>query len=209
MIETVDNIIQIILTGFCTFYSIYRAVKTSRREWILLGLFSGAFLLGDIYYILWLNLYSGTSFDSDIPYLCWYTSYFFLILLILNIKEKRPPQWPPIKMFLIPVFTAIMCLIFIVKGDILSNVVTFGLMTILMWNAADELRMLKEENTHLNHLKQLYSLTLAFCLLEYALWITSFFWMGNTIFNPYFWIDTMISVCFVLYVVIFRRGVDA
>ena len=208
MIEQIDNFLQIILAGACTAYSAYRAVASGRREWILLGLFSGAFFFGDLYYTLNLILYEETYADSNIPYLCWYTSFYFMILLILYIKGDKSDKKTPAIMSLIPVFTAGMCAFFILKGDVLSNLISFVLMTLLLWNAADGLQMLRSCTIEQQPVKRIYLVTFLFCFAEYALWTSSCFWMGDTIFNPYFWFDTLISVCFVLYILAFRKAVD-
>ena len=208
MIENTDNIIQIICTGLCTFYSVYRAVFSGRREWVLLGLFSGAFFLGDVYYLLYLNLYADSSFDSNIPYLCWYTSYYFMILLILYIKDTELIKRPPAYMFLIPVFTGGMCLFFISKGDVISNLITFLLMTIMMWHSASGLKLLELKGDQQNPKKWIYIATIFFCILEYALWTASCFWTGDRITNLYFWFDIMISANFILFAAAMRKAVD-
>lgn len=209
MIENTENIIQILLTGICTVYSAYRAVLSGRREWILLGLFSGVFFLGDVYYILYLILYSSTPFESFIPYLCWYTSYYFLILLIMFIKFEKRRWKPSATMFLIPVFTAVMCAFFIYEGgDAFSNLLTLCLMTVLLWNSVEGLKNLASDGDSQNPKGKIYVLTIVFCFLEYAMWTASCFWIGDRITNPYFWFDTMLSVCFILYAAQMRKVVD-
>ncbi len=208
MIESIDNILQIVLTAGCTIYAVFRAVASGKREWILFSLFCGVFFLGDIHYILKLVLYPDTYEDFFTPYICWYTSYLFLLLLLLYLinqkRRKRPPAW----MYLLPVFTAGMCIFFMVKGDEISNLFTFVLMTMVIWNAASGLRILKQSGMMQDPKKWIYILTLVFCLLEYLLWTISFFWIGDKIYNPYFWVDTMISACFVLMTLAVRKAVD-
>ena len=112
-------------------------------------------------------------------------------------------------MYLIPVFTAVMCCFFIYQGgEIVSNLITLCLMTVLLWNSIDGLKgMTCNGKTH-DPKKNIYLLTILFCFLEYALWTASCFWIGDRITNPYFWFDTMISVCFILYAAYMRKVVD-
>ena len=209
MVENIDNIIQIIFTGICTVYSAYKAVLSGRREWILLGLFSGVFFLGDVYFILYLILYADAQFESFIPYMCWYTAYYFLIILILYIKGDNKVKKPASSMYLIPAFTTMMCGFFIYQGGaIVSNLISLCLMTALLWSSADGLRTITCDGDTHDPRKNIYVLTMLFCFLEYALWTASCFWIGDKITNPYFWFDTMISICFIFYAAGMRKAVD-
>ena len=35
---------------------------------------------------------------------------------------------------------------------------------------------------------------LVFCAAEYGDWTTSCYWMGDTLANPYFWFDLLITI---------------
>ena len=50
-------------------------------------------------------------------------------------------------------------------------------------------------------------ITLIFCLLEYALWTVSCFWMGDTMANPYFWFDLLITGCMLLFLPALEKAV--
>lgn len=89
MVEIIDNIIQLIITGTCTVAAMWKAVRTYRREWFLFSLFTGIFFLGDLFWELYIVFYSRTPFYSFIPNLSWCTAYLFLLLMLLHIKEKK------------------------------------------------------------------------------------------------------------------------
>ena len=213
MIEAVDNTIQLIVTVIATAVSLYRAVRLKDRAWSMLGLFSGVYSLGLVYWLLFLLFFRHTPLYSHIPDLCWYSSYLFLLLLIIYIREEssgsdsfylapgegiidvlrrmRPALW------LVPVFTAGMCIFFMTHGDYIGNIVAAVLMTGIIWHAVSGLMSLKGQE---DSKKTFYYTVLVFCFTEYALWISSCFWMGDTIANPYFWFDFLLSLTFLLLV---------
>ena len=93
MIETVVNIIQLIITGVCSGIALFNAVRTEHRAWTLVGLFSGIFFMGDLYWLLFLLFYGETPPYSFIPYMSWYASYLFMLLLLVTVKggiRRRP-----------------------------------------------------------------------------------------------------------------------
>ena len=50
---------------------------------------------------------------------------------------------------------------------------------------------------------------LAFAALEYALWTSSCFWVSDTLTNPYFWFDFLLSLVLLLLLPALRKAVDA
>ena len=86
-------------------------------------------------------------------------------------------------------------------GEILNNIIIAILMTLLITQAVSGLLAKRKER------RMLYIVTLLFCLLEYALWVSSCFWMGETIANVYYWFDLILSVSFVLFLPALRKAV--
>ena len=54
MIEAADNIIQLITTSVATVVALYRAARLKSRAWSMLGLFSGVYSLGLLYWLLFI-----------------------------------------------------------------------------------------------------------------------------------------------------------
>ncbi|MBR6403670.1 MAG: hypothetical protein IKS48_09840 [Eubacterium sp.] len=120
MIESIDNAFQLILTGICTVISIWKAYHFRKKAWILLGLSSGVFFLGCLYWQLYLVFYGKTPQYSYISSLSWYSAYIFLILLVLEIRggEIAFKSLPHHRLlYIIPVFAIGMCIFFSQKGD--------------------------------------------------------------------------------------------
>ena len=100
MIESVENALQLLVTGICAVISAYKAVAFRSRTWALLLLFSGAFFLGDLYWLLFMLFYGETPYYSYIPDLSWYTSYLFLFLLLHHAGVNTKKKWRGIRFWL-------------------------------------------------------------------------------------------------------------
>lgn len=221
MVETVDNIIQFMSTGLVAGISLYRSARTQSRAWTMLGLFSGVYFLGLAYWLLFLLFYQETPEYRNIPDLSWYSAYLFLMLLLIYIREEsRGEDAFPAKpsdeigyiirkinpmLWLIPVFTGGMCIFFMRYGSYLSNIIAAVFMTGLIWHALAGFISCSREGKK-NKNMMFYIVTLLFCMTEYALWISSCIWTGGTLANPYYWIDTALSVVFLLFIPALRKA---
>lgn len=223
MIESIVNAIQLLTTGTCSFIALYSAVRSKERAWIMLGLFSGIFFLGDLYWMLFLIFYQDTPRFYSVSDLSWYASYLFLMLLILYLGEEfhglswlfgrgegslrdRLRQLPTV-LWCVPVFTICMCVFFVQRGDYLSNIVAAVLMTGLIWLALDGFLSLRGRSREQSLQRMLYGVTILFCLTEYALWTSSCFWTGETVANVYYWFDLLLSFTFLLFLPALRKAV--
>ena len=207
MIESIENAVQLVTTGLCSGVAAFRAVRSRRRAWLLLALASGVYFLGDLYWQLFLLFYGATPHYSYIPYLSWYAGYVFLMLLVLELRGPRPAVARRRVLWLIPLFTAAMAVFYIQWGDWIGNITAAVLMSLLLWYTADSLFLW--QRTGERSKRPLAWVILLFCAAEYAAWTSSCFWEGDTLSNPYFWFDTLLSVCFLLFPAALRKAVDA
>lgn len=210
MIETIENAIQLTVTGLCSASALYYAVRSKERTWILLGLFAGVFFLGDLYWQLILVFYDRTP-DFYISEFSWYTSYLFLLLLLIYINVENAGDWKfrlrP-KYLCIPAFAVGMCVFFMTRGDYVSNIIVAVLMTGLIWHAVYGLQTVRRQGEEGKNRRMLYIVTLLFCTAEYGMWISSCFWMGDGITNIYFWFDFLLSITFLLFLPALRKAVN-
>ncbi len=197
MIEIFENAISILCTGVSASIALYYAGRSQKREWTLLGLFSCAFLLGDIYWTLYYLIYSETPFYSYIPDLSWASSFIFLILFLLHIRDKDQRWISSPFLWLIHIFTIGMCVFFMSYGDYLFNIVDAVLMTVIIWECVNSLIFMHRSDGS-SVRRCVYIIALIFCAAEYAMWIISCFWMGDTILNPYYWFSFISSACFII-----------
>ena len=166
MIETVVNIIQLIITGACSGIALFNAVRTEHRAWTLVGLFSGIFFMGDLYWLLFLLFYGETPPYSFIPYMSWYASYLFMLLLLVTVKGGIRRR--PVRRILIPVmlFTVSMCLYYMTFGDYIGNIICMLLMSMLIYHSADGLINHTEQVTEGNN-RSIFEATRCFCFAAY------------------------------------------
>ena len=207
MIESTVNAFQLGTTGFCTCWSLVGALKSGKRPWLLLALASGVFFLGDLYWQLYLLFYGMTPPYSYIPYLSWNASYVFLFLLIQDVRGLRSRVPYSRVLWLAPLFSAGMFVFYMQRGDWIGNIVSSILMCLLLWYAGDCLFLWRNPNKRGK--RPLAWILLGFCLIEYAVWTSSWFWVDDTLRNPYFWFDALLSVSFLLFPFALRKAVDA
>lgn len=211
MTELICNTIQLIITGICSCISLLFAYRSGKRIWILLALFSGIFFLGDLYWNLMLVFYYDTPHFTYVSDLSWDAAYIFLLLLLNQIRGERITPFSILGkwhgLWIIPIFAFGMCIFFMQWGDYVNNVVTAFLMTGLMLYSCEGLLSIRDGHEQIRRFKSLYIAALVFCLIEYCLWIFSCYWMGDTISNPYFWFDILLSCSFVLFLAALYKGV--
>ncbi|MCR5250380.1 MAG: hypothetical protein K6E50_07225 [Lachnospiraceae bacterium] len=194
MIEKIDNTIQLAGLLLCFALSLVQLIRKRNMTWELMSLFYGGFLFGELYWLLYLLLYDETP-RFITPDMAWYVSYLFLFLALQYLSGERFFKFRPVYA-LIPVFTVGMCVFFMQWGDYVSNILAAGFMTALIYRAGRGLDERRKSGVR-DHYRTLCLLTLLYCALEYALWIISCFWMGDSLLNPYFWVDLILTVILV------------
>lgn len=201
MIEMIDYGLQFVVLLVCGIYAAVRADRTRSRGWLILSFFLLCQSLGDLYWLLCVAFEGSTPQITFISEISWYASYMFLCLLL---RDLEPPGAPARKWqaWCAPAISAAACLFFFQWGDYASNVITAALMGRLGYLA---LRGLLEGK---GGKKQcLYQACLLFFLTEYALWVSSCFWLGDTLANPYFWFDGLLTLTAVLIVQAYKKAV--
>ena len=203
MIESFDNALQIVVLLICIGITMYRATVYRSRTWTLTLLFYGSWVLGDIYWLVCLIFYGNTPQISIVSDLSWHAAYIFLYLMLIKTADPDPNSRKYFLPWLGPIFAVGMAVFFMFRGEILSNLIYAGLMGLLLFSAI--YRLMKKEM----YRKQQYLaiLILIFCLLEYALWTASCFWKSDTLANPYYWIDVLLTISFLFFLPATRKAV--
>ncbi|MBR5969584.1 MAG: hypothetical protein IK016_04475 [Lachnospiraceae bacterium] len=196
MIEQYENILQISVLFLCSIVALRRALRERSRTWGFTFFFFISWLMGDVYWVACLVFYGDTPQVSVVSDLSWYASLIFLYLLLQqttgpDIKAK----WSLIP-WIGPVFATAMGTFFVRWGNIISNVVYEFLMTFLLYSVIARLVDLKQ------YRKQLFLcvLILVFLMLVYAMWTASCFWYEESISNPYYWFDTLLTLSFPFFI---------
>ena len=215
MIEIVQTAIQLVLTSVCTIMAALGYMQRRERAWILLGLFSGTYFLGDLYWMLVLLLYPDDPAFPDIANLNWYvSSYVFLLLLLSYVRDEDTAgefmPWQMLRrhpiLWLVPVFTGSMCIFFMQWGAYLINFLAAAFMTLIIMLTLDDFLLLRAQRLD-NPRRNLYLVALLFCLTEYGLWTASCLQAEDPSPGAYFCIHCMLSCTFLLFPLALRKVV--
>ena len=203
MIESIVNAIQLAVACLCMLFCAYQSYRLKNRVWEILTFFYATMFLGDFYWFLYHLFYNDTPnyYVSDFS---WDAAYLFIILLLRHVQsdEERSVRHP--LLFAAPIIAIGMCIFFMQYGDYLGNIIVAFLFGMIIWRS---LQGLLYKGASLKANKTLYLAALGFCFIEYILWTSSCFWVGDTIINAYFWIDMIFAIYIVLFIPAIRRAV--
>lgn len=192
MIESIDNAIQILTLIICASMSVFRAARYGSRSWTMLSFFYGTLMMGDIYwavYQIFLERSPQISVASD---LSWYAAYIFLYLLMRHVLPPEEVSGRRAVALSGPALCVGMGIVFMMWGEIINNAVYAALMGLLMYSAL--IRLSDASLGRKEHI--LPAAVLAFCLAEYALWISSLFWNEELLIHPYYIFDLLFTASF-------------
>lgn len=186
MVEIIDNSVQFAATLTCCAVSGALYLRRRSMERFLLMCFYGCFALGLLYWTLYLVLFGVTPDAFYVSEIVWISSCIFLGLLQYTVAGAagRVRHWRA--EWLAPLSGAVMLAFYCIFGsDIPAAILRCCLMTILAWGAIRGLA----SGAH----RRFHAAVLCFVGVEYALWASSVNWLGDTLANPYFWIDFLLT----------------
>lgn len=190
MIERADTIIQIAALIICIGISIGKAVAYQSRTWTLAAFFFGSYLLGDIFWMVCLIFYGRTPQIPIISDLSWYASYSFLYLLLLQAAPTKAGDKRHCLQWIGPIYAFVMATFFMQWGAIVSNLIYAAIMGLIFFASIG--RLLEAERYRKQRFLAFMVPTI--CLMEYGLWISSCVFDGETLANPYYWFDLLLTV---------------
>lgn len=186
MVEIIDNSVQFAATLVCCIISAAMYLRRRSAGPFLLMCFYGCFSLGLLYWTLYLVLYESTPMIFYVSEIAWISSYIFLYLLQYTLADAAERSRRCRVMWLAPLSGAVMFAFFCVTDDdIPSALLCCAAMSALAWSAIRGLVFGKRRRFHIA--------VLGFVCAEYALWVSSLNWLGDTLANPYFWIDFLLT----------------
>lgn len=181
MAELADNAIQLFITFVLAALSLYSAVRKRSREWVLLTLFYASYALGLSYWLLYIVLYKTTPQVFCVSELSWTAALIFLAIRLSGETGNDPRS---AKYFALPAFSAVMAVVFSLRGSYFENAIMGAAMAFLGYYALKGL-MLKKDTA-------VSRAALFFYASEYLLWIASCFSPGDRFSEPYYLIDTFL-----------------
>ena len=105
-------------------------------------------------------------------------------------------------MFCLPQFV-----LYVTYGDLLLNVLMCGLTMMLAWCAMRGLVWAKK--TENGRLRRYHGTELAETTQEYAQRTDTSYWVSDTLTNPYFWCDFLLTLVLLLFLPAVRKAVEA
>ncbi len=204
MIEIAENGLQTAVLLICAGWALLRVLAFESRTWTMLLLFYAGWILGDIYWLVYLLFFGRTPVFSVVSDLSWYAAIMFLYLLLRHTSPPHRPRERRLLPFLGPVFTLGMAAFFMQWGEYGNNLIYACLMGLLLFTA---LRILSE--TPAGGKRSLAAVTLVYCLLEYALWTASCFADNPPMNLIYYGLDVLLTGCMVFFLPAVKRTVTA
>lgn len=207
MLEFWDYLVQFLVTacGFCA--ALRRYFQSRRQPWFLLACFYGTFALGTLYWTLHLALRQETPQIFYVSDLAWIASFVFLSALTLTLPSAAERRFRTRLCLLVPALGLPQFAFYVMLGDVLSNVLMCGMTMLAAWCAVRGLAWAKKSGDA--RLCRFHQAVLGFTALEYALWTSSCFWVSDTLTNPYFWFDFLLSAVLALFLPALGKAVDA
>lgn len=189
MLDQIDNGIQVAALLVCVVSAAWLAMRRTSRPHVLLALFYGSWLLGDIYWLVCYLCYDTMPQISVVSDMSWYASGIFLYMLL---REVAPPTGARrVLPWIGPAFAAGMAVFFMQWGEYFNNMVYAVVMGLLMFASISRLQDGQQ--------RFLPALVLVYCLLEYGLWVSSCFWQEPVLTEPYYWFEFMLTASFFLF----------
>ncbi|MBR5347726.1 MAG: hypothetical protein IK125_00640 [Lachnospiraceae bacterium] len=190
MIESIDTIVQIAALLFCAGISLWQAIRHQSRAWVLAVFFFGSYMLGDIFWMVCLIFYGKTPQISVISDLSWYASYSFLYLLLLQTAPTKAGEKRHFLQWLGPAVSVALAIFFMQWGEILSNLIYAAIIGLVFFASIG--RLVERDRYHKQRF--LAVMAIVICMMEYGLWFSSGLFEGETLANPYYWFDMLLTV---------------
>ncbi len=209
MIELATNLIQSVatLTAFMVTVAIYN--KTRRQAIFLLACFLGCFMLGAFHWTLHIILFNSTPQIFYVSELAWIAAYLFLLTLEYVMATKEEKQFRHPALLLVPIFCIPQLILYLSFGEILGNLLMVGLTMAVAYFALRGFIFARKQSGETQNMQYFHGAVLVIIFLEFALWTSSCFWIGDTLSNPYFWFDLMLSVALLVLVPATKKAVPA
>lgn len=206
MLEFWDYLAQLTVTAAGFGIALRRYYKTRRQAWFLLAHFYGTFALGTLYWTLHLLLRQQTPSVFYVSDLAWIASFVFLLTLVFTLPSADERRFHTPLCLAVPAVCVPQLALYLTHGDVLSNLLMCGMTMLAAWCAVRGLAWARRSGD--GRLRRFYRITLGFAALEYALWTSSCFWVSDTLTNPYFWFDFLLTAALPLFLPAVRKAVD-
>ena len=196
MAELVDNMSQFLTVLLCCCISALYYIRSRRQAWFLMTCIYGCFALGGLYWTLYYFLFRETPQVFYVAEIAWISSYIFFFLLQYALSDEQERTFRCPAAWLSPLVGVPLMVFYCMHGDVLSSIIMSVLIMLMAWNAIRGLIWLRGRGREARDMRRVHAVILAFAVLEQCLWFSSCFWISDTLSNPYFWFDFMLTASF-------------
>lgn len=207
-IEIIENSFQLALLAVCLVLAGTYAMRRRNLDAGILAMFFGSYVLGDTYWLLYRIFRGYTPNLFYVSDLSWYAGFLFLYLVLQRLAPEEEKKTSHAALWLLPAFTAGMAVYYMQWEDYFGNTLTAVLMGMLLFHAARGLVFMRK-HPEAPRRRMLYVAVIVFCAFEYLTWTASCIFEGDTLANPYYWLDFMVTLCAVMFLPAFRKAVEA
>ncbi len=209
MVELIDNLTQsaATLAAFIAAGALY--YRTRRQTFFLLACFLGCFMLGTFHWTLYILLFDSSPQVFYVSELAWIASYLFLLTLEYVLATEKEKRYRHPAMLLVPLFCIPQLILYLSRGEILGNLLMVGLTMVVAFFALRGFLFARRQSGQARNMQYFHGAVLVIIFLEFGLWTSSCFWISDTMSNPYFWFDFMLSASLLALVPAMKKAVTA
>ena len=209
MVELFDNASQFLATLLAGIGAGILFYKSRKQAYFLLACFFGTYSLATLYWTLHVLLFRHTPQIFYVSELGWLASSMFLLTLeyTLYTPEERGFRHPAV--WLVPIICVPQLLLYLTYGDILFNLLLCGMTMAAAWYSVRGLLYARRQSGKLRDMQCFHIAVLCICALEFCLWTASCFWVSDTLTNPYFWFDFLLTAALFALLPAARKAVGA
>lgn len=208
MIEFLDNLLQLLVTLICWCISGVFYYHSRKQAYFLLTSFFGCFTFAGLYWTLYFLLFYETPQVFYVSEIGWISGCIFLYLLQYTISDEKERDFKSHAVWISVIIGIPLYVFYSYDGDILFNAITNFMMILISWWSIRGLLYMRYQEKRNQNCYYFHILTLCFVFLEYCLWIASVFWIGDTLSNPYFMIDFLLTIWRIFLLIVVRKVVE-
>ena len=206
--ELIENLLQLLVTFFCTLLSGIAYRKCGRQAYFLLLCFYGCFALGALYWTLYLLLFGLTPQFFYVSEFGWVSSVIFLRILQATLTGPEERTFRCRRAWLALLVGVPLVVFYCTYGDILSNLIWCGMMILLSFCSVRGLVYVNAQTGAARELRYFHIGVLFFVVSEYLLWTAGCFWRNDSMASPAFWCDLLLTLAILGLLPATRRAVS-
>lgn len=191
--ELFCNVVQLCVCLLTAVWMTILAVRYERMVHILMAGFTDTFALGTLYWVTHQLLKNHTPETFYLSEISWMAAPLFLLSMeIHSAKEVKQGRWHPYVLGVYLVALGLWAFFTWEGGDGLANAMYMSA-TAICFAKAIQNYLYGDPSGRSIHL-----FCMLFATVEWLLWLAECIWHGNTWTNPYFWVDTLLTVTIAL-----------